>query len=103
MEQITTIALQLIGVILFALLIVVLTKYKKKLEEEINAGKATELDKLIFQFVSAADQLLKAQDPTGEKRRAYVYGLLENLGIVITDIIKAKIEANVLKMPKDTY
>ena len=101
MEQITTIALQLLSMILFVLLIVVLAKYKKKLETEISAGKASELDKLIFQFVSAADQLLKAEDPTGEKRRGYVYGLIENLGVVITDIIKAKIEANALKMPKE--
>lgn len=48
-----------------------------------------------------SDELLKAEDPSGEKRRVYVYGLLEELGVVITDIIKAKIEANVLKMPKE--
>jgi len=100
MEQITTIALQLMGVILFALLIVVLAKYRSKLKAEIETGKASELDKLIFQFVSAADQLLKAEDPTGEKRQAYIYELLTKLSVVITDIIKAKIEANVLKMPK---
>jgi len=100
MEQITMIALQLMGVILFALLIVVLAKFRSKLKAEIEAGKASELDKLIYQFVSAADQLLKAEDPTGAKRQAYVYGLLTKLGVVITDIVKAKIEANVLKMPK---
>lgn len=100
MEQITMIALQLLGVLLLALLIVVLAKYRSKLKAEIEAGKASELDKLIYQFVSAADQLLKAEDPTGSKRQAYVYELLTKLGVVITDIIKAKIEANVLKMPK---
>ena len=94
------IALQLLSVLLFALLIVVLAKARIKLNAEIEAGKASELDKLIYQFVSAADQLLKAQDPTGAKRQAYVYDLLTKLGVVITDIIKAKIEANVLKMPK---
>ena len=94
------IALQLVGVILLALLIVVLAKARIKLNAEIEAGKASELDKLIFQFVSAADQLLKAEDPTGAKRQQYVYGLLKELGVVITDIIKAKIEASVLKMPK---
>lgn len=30
----------------------------------------------------------------------YTYELLTNLDVVITDIVKAKIEANVLKMPK---
>ena len=40
MEQITTIALQLLGVLLFALLIVVLTKYKKKLEEDEEIAKS---------------------------------------------------------------
>ena len=100
MEQITMIALQLLSVILFALLIVVLAKARIKLNSEIAAGKASELDKLIYQFVSAAEQLLKAEDPTGAKRRAYVCGLLTDLGVVITDIVKAKIEANVLKMPK---
>ena len=98
----TTLLVKIIAMVLFAVLFVVLAKCKKKLEAEIAAGEATELDKLIYQFVSAADQLLKAQDPTGEKRKAYVYKLLEELGVVVTDIINAKIEAAVLKMPKES-
>ena len=101
MENIVQYLIPLAIAIITALLIVVLVEVKKHLAAKIEAQKATEIDKLIYQFVCAAEQLLKASDPTGEKRNAYVLKLLSEIGVVITDVIKAKIEADVLKMPKD--
>ena len=85
---------------LFAVFIVVylIPKFREFLNEKIGAEKSAALEKYIKDFVLAADQLYKSEDPSGEIRNAYVKEQLEKLGYVISDLINAKIEAEVLKL-----
>lgn len=54
-----------------------------------------EVMKIVLCFVQAADQLMKDDDPTGEKRKKYVIDQLEALGYEITDAVIAMIEGSV--------
>lgn len=46
-------------------------------------------------FAQAAEQLLKAEDPTGEKRMQYVSERLEELGVEVTEAVIAMVESAV--------
>lgn len=72
-----------------------LTKAKSLLKIRAEAEEATELDKLIYQLVAAAEQQLKAEDPTGQVRKQYVIDLLTKLGFEVNAEINARIEAAV--------
>lgn len=72
-----------------------LTKLSSHLKIKAEAEQATELDKLIYQFVAAAEQTLKEVDPNGTLRKKYVVDLLEELGIKVSQEINARIEAAV--------
>lgn len=65
------------------------------LKARTEAAQATQLDQLIYDIVAAAEQTLKASDPTGEIRKQYVVDLLEQLGFVIDKELHARIEAAV--------
>lgn len=64
--------------------------------------ESSEIMKLVLCFVQAADQLLKDDDPTGEKRKQYVIENLEALGYEITDSIIAMIEGSVWQVNNAT-
>lgn len=57
---------------------------------------------LVAIFAQAAEQLLKADDPTGEKRREYVIEELRKLGIQITEDVLAMIEGAVWEINTET-
>lgn len=63
----------------------------------INGQKmeTEELLKIILAFVQAAEQLLKEDDPTGEKRQQYVYDKLVELGYDVTDTVASFVEGAV--------
>lgn len=65
------------------------------LKAKVDAEQASELDRLIYDFVAAAEQMLKEGDPTGENRKAYVTENLMKLGFAITEEVNARIEAAV--------
>ena len=67
--------------------------YIKKLVDKAQDEKLREL---ILTFVEAADQMLKAVDPTGEKRKEYVLKSLHELNIEWSPYIDALIEQAVL-------
>lgn len=71
---------------------------KEELSAKISAHQASELDRLIWDFVAAADQMLKADDPDGSKRKAYVVEQLNAVGIAISEEINARIEAAVYEI-----
>lgn len=86
--------------IVVKILAVVITGYlipklKAYLSARLNAEQQAELDRLIRAFVEAAEQTLKAEDPTGEKRKAYVVQQLQALNYEITSELDALIEAAV--------
>lgn len=68
---------------------------KDALKARVEAEQASELDRLIYDFVAAAEQMLKKDDPYGDKRKAYVTENLMKLGIAITEEVNAMIEAAV--------
>ena len=68
---------------------------KDALKARVESEQATQLDRLIYDFVAAAEQTLKEGDPDGSKRKAYVTENLMALGIAISQEINARIEAAV--------
>ena len=68
---------------------------KDALKARVEAEQAAELDRLIYDFVAAAEQTLKEGDSDGSKRKAYVTENLMALGIAISQEINARIEAAV--------
>ena len=71
---------------------------KEVLKTKVEAQQASELDRLIYDFVAAAEQQLKADDPDGSKRKAYVVEQLNAVGIAISQEINARIEAAVYEI-----
>ena len=76
-----------------------LRRLQSWLGERLGTERAGKLDKLLGEFVAAADQQYKDVDATGKLRLAYVTGLLEQLGYEITEVVRAKIEAEVFLLP----
>lgn len=76
-------------------------KLKSYLEVKAQGTESDLTDSLIYQFVCAAEQQLKADDPTGSKRLNYVLTLLSEAGVVITEAVRAKIEAAVYEINLD--
>ena len=68
---------------------------KDALKAHIESEQADELDRLIYDFVAAAEQVLKAKDPTGKLRKQYVTEQLAALGFAVNQEINARIEAAV--------
>lgn len=71
---------------------------KDVLKTKVEAEQASELDRLIYDFVAAAEQQLKQDDPDGTKRKAYVVEQLNAVGIAISQEINARIEAAVYEI-----
>lgn len=72
-----------------------LTRLSANLKIQAESAQATELDKLIYHLVAAAEQTLKEVDPNGTLRKKYVVDLLEELGFKVSQEINARIEAAV--------
>lgn len=75
-----------------------LTQISKRLKAEIEEGEANEFEELLYMFVRAAEQMFKKDDPTGDKRKAYVVERLCELGVKITEEVNALIEAAVFDL-----
>lgn len=95
----TTTIIEIIGKLLAAFAIGLLTCLAPKLAAwfEANTDKATQdaVRELVKSFARAAEQLLKDDDPTGEKRKEFVIEQLQLLGIEITEAIVNMIEGAV--------
>lgn len=73
----------------------IIPKLRAYLSAKLSAENMAELERLVWAFVEAAEQTLRADDPTGEKRKAYVVSQLKDLGYEITAELDAMIEAAV--------
>lgn len=95
MENIIEILGRLLAAIVMCLIAYLAPKVKEWLTA--NAGESTtkQIEILARAFARAAEQLLKNQDPTGEKRNKYVVDQLEALGIEVTQAVMAIIEGAV--------
>lgn len=81
--------------------IVITCQIKPWLEAKIGKEKLDRLVLIVTELVRCAEQMLKEDDPTGEKRKAYVVQQLVDLGYEITEPINAIIESQVLALHKD--
>ena len=95
MENLIDIIAKLIAALLAIGVAWVLGKAKEYLTVKAEATGNDDLVRLVEQFCAAAEQQLKADDPTGEKRKDYVYHLLREANVEITEIVDAMIEAAV--------
>jgi hypothetical protein len=78
-----------------------LPKIKQYLSEKFGQDSIDKLNNLVSIFVAAAEQLLKEDDPTGEKRKAYVVDQLKALGYEVTEAINGYIESAVYNLNKN--
>lgn len=87
-------------VIIITLFLPKLAKYLETLTADREKNKLIEI---INTLVYAADQKLKREDPTGEKRKDYVIRELNKLGIEYSSFIDALVEESVFNIydPKE--
>ncbi len=81
--------------LLMALISLLIKRLQNYLTEKAAENNSAELAQLITAFVAAAEQTLKADDPDGSKRLAYVEKLITTAGYELTDVVKSKIESAV--------
>lgn len=101
MDEIVTIIGKLLAAAVVALFAYLTPKLRSWLEAKIGSEGTTKAILLIENFVTAADQLYKADDPTGMIRKKYVEDQLKELGYTITDEINSFIESAVKKCNKE--
>lgn len=75
-----------------------LSKAGALLRVRIDSEETTEIVKLVYQIVAAAEQQFKKDDPNGSKRKQYVINLLTEMGFKITEELNALIEAAVFEL-----
>lgn len=100
MDQLMSTLMQLLAAVLAILGGWFIHWLKGYLTTKHGAAKSALADSLISQFCEAAEQQFKTDDPTGEKRYAYVAGLLQQAGYEMSDILRAKLEAKVSRINK---
>ncbi len=92
------IAIKILAAGVIALVGTLLPKIKQYLTEQFGQDKINKIGELVTVFVAAAEQLLKEDDPTGEKRKAYVVDQLKALGYEVTEWVNAYIESAVYNL-----
>lgn len=101
-NNILTILMELLSFGLLALVGWAVPKICQWLNIKNSDAITQEVMNLIGVFVNAAEQLLKEEDPTGEKRKQYVIEHLQALGYEITDVMLAMIENKVFELNLET-
>lgn len=101
MEQIIDIIIKLLAAVLVYAGICLAKKACDFIKSKMSAEDAAKLDLFITELTEAADQMLKKDDPDGTMRYDYVVDMLIDAGYEITEIIKAKIESAVFRLPHD--
>ena len=91
---------RLIGLAFFLALAFLEPRLNAWLAARTENEKAARLLSTIAEYVRAADQMYKAEDPTGELRNNYVKEQLTSIGIEITEEVDAHIESAVLQLHK---
>lgn len=101
MELYIDIAGKIIAVAFVTVLYFAYGKLKAYIETQKAYVKNEDARKLIESFVEAAEQLLKMDDPTGQKRKEYVISMLKEIGAEIDAGLDAEIEAAVYRLNHD--
>lgn len=101
MDEIIAITGKVLAAAIVALLTYLAPKIKIWLDAKIGSERTVKVLLLIENFVTAADQLYKIDDPTGAIRKKYVEDQLKQLGYAITDELNSFIESAVKKCNKE--
>lgn len=101
MDTIIEIVGKLLGFIVVAVIAYLAPQISEWLTSKIGESNTNELKAYVRSFVRAADQLLKEEDPTGEKRNEYVLEHLRLVGIEITEAVISMIEGEVFDVNKE--
>lgn len=101
MDEIIAIVGKVLAAAVVALFAYLVPKIKTWLDAKIGSEGTAKVLLLIENFVTAADHLYKADDPTGVIRKKYVEDQLKQLGYAITDELNGFIESAVKKCNKE--
>lgn len=99
--EILDIVAKLLGGVVAILIAWITPKLREWLMARTDEATTNEILALVVTFAQAAEQLLHDDDPTGEKRKAYVIEQLEKLGVKVTDAVLAMIEGAVWQINTD--
>ena len=102
MEQIFEIIGSLLGALVVGLLAYLVPKARAWLESNTDKATQERILAMVRSACRAAEQLLKAEDPTGEKRKQYVIEQLRLLGVEITEAVLSMIEGEVWGINTET-
>lgn len=75
-------------------------KAKEFLKTQAEATASDWVVDLVNAFCEAAEQQFKLDDPTGEKRKAYVQEMLVAAGVEVSAVVDALIESAVYRINK---
>ena len=92
------IVVRIAAALLVGALVWLVYKLKEFVSSKIKDIEDKKLRDLVETFVNAAEQLLKDEDPTGEKRKEYVVNQLHLLEIEVTGLVNAMIEEEVFRL-----
>ena len=92
------IVVRVAAALLVGALVWLIYKLKEFVSSKIKDIEDKKLRDLVETFVDAAEQLLKDEDPTGEKRKEYVVNQLHLLEIEVNGLVNAMIEEEVFKL-----
>lgn len=92
------IVVRVAAALLVGALVWLVYKLKEFVNSKIKSIEDSKLRDLVETFVNAAEQLLKDEDPTGEKRKEYVVNQLHLLEIEVTGLVNAMIEEEVFRL-----
>lgn len=95
MDNLTDILIKLAATLLCYGVYVLTQKAREYLKDK---KEAEALDKFLDELVFAAEQMYHDTDESGAIRRNYVQDMLMEAGYELTEAIRAKIEARVLKV-----
>ena len=96
MDEIVNSLIKIATLLLFLFASRLAKRVENYLKAKLDEKDAAKLDQLIDELTAAAEQLLKKEP--GEKRLAYVQGMLLSEGYELTETIRAKIESRVFNI-----
>ena len=92
------IVVRVAAALLVGALVWLVYKLKEFVSSKIKDIEDKKLRDIVETFVNAAEQLLKDEDPTGEKRKEYVINQLHLLEIEVNGFVNAMIEEEVFRL-----
>lgn len=98
LNEIVTLLVKFVAFLLAGFILALIPRVKEWLDGKISQIDNETLALIVKSFVEAAEQMYKAEDPTGTKRKAYVEKNLTELGVKITEEINALIEQAVYQV-----